>query len=41
MSNSECWNPVLETLRSTDVDRITPLEALSLLHRIKEQIEEN
>jgi len=33
-------HPVLETLRSTDVDRITPLEALSLLHRIKEQIEE-
>ena len=34
-------HPVLETLQSTDVDRITPLEALRLLHRIKEQIEEN
>jgi len=33
-------HPVLETLRNTDVDRITPLEALSLLNRIKEQIEE-
>jgi DNA mismatch repair protein MutS len=34
-------HPVVETLQSTDIDRITPLEALSLLNRIKEQLKDS
>ena len=30
---------VIEQLRETDLDRVTPLEALNLLHELKQQIE--
>jgi DNA mismatch repair protein MutS len=30
---------VIEQLRETDLDRVTPLEALNLLHELKRQIE--
>ena len=32
-------NRVLDRLRATDVDRLTPLEALNLLHELKKQID--
>jgi len=31
-------NPVIETLRALDVDRLTPLEALSLVARLQKVI---
>jgi hypothetical protein len=32
-------HPVVETLRSTDVDRLTPIEALNLLAALKKEAE--
>jgi len=34
-------HPVIEILRDTDTDRLTPLEALNLLHEMKRRIEGN
>jgi DNA mismatch repair protein MutS len=33
-------HPVLETIRSTDVERLTPLEALNILQQIKDQLQQ-
>ena len=33
-------HPVLEELRTLDLDRMTPLEALTLLHTLREKLDQ-